>query len=123
MGRKLGYRTRAAAAAFGPLTSFQRAAHCAPHRRGIRRPGRHPPLADAAWFRRPCQAPGEGNTSRPAPPEDDAVLVSPGDEPGTRQAFCEGHVVVYEVDPDTLDNATAGDVLVLRVFAPGQDRR
>ena len=50
-------------------------------------------------------------------------LYPPGDEPGTRQAFCEGHVVVYEVDPDTLDNATAGDVLVLRVFAPGQDRR
>ena len=50
-------------------------------------------------------------------------LYTPGDEPGTRQAFCEGHVVVYEVDPDTLDNGTAGDVLVLRVFAPGQDRR
>jgi plasmid stabilization system protein ParE len=50
-------------------------------------------------------------------------LYPPGDEPGTRQAFCEGHVVIYEVDPDTLDNASAGDVLVLRVFAPGQDRR
>jgi hypothetical protein len=30
--------------------------------------------------------------------------------------------VVYEMDPDTGRNATAGDVLVLRVFGPGQSR-
>jgi hypothetical protein len=34
----------------------------------------------------------------------------------------EDHVVVYELHPDTGSNATAGDVLVLRVFGPGQDQ-
>ena len=34
---------------------------------------------------------------------------------------CEGHRVIYRVDPDSGSNATAGDVLVLRVFGPGQD--
>jgi len=29
---------------------------------------------------------------------------------------CEGYRVVYRVTPDTGNNATAGDVLVLRVF-------
>ena len=47
---------------------------------------------------------------------------APGDQPGTRQLPCEGHLVIYEVDPDTGRNATAGDVLVLRVFGPGQSR-
>jgi hypothetical protein len=45
-----------------------------------------------------------------------------GDHPGRREMSCEGHRVVYRVDPDTGSNATAGDVLVLRVFGPGQDR-
>jgi hypothetical protein len=35
---------------------------------------------------------------------------------------CEGHRVIYRVQPDTGLNATAGDVLVLRVFGPGQSR-
>ena len=41
---------------------------------------------------------------------------------GTRELGIEGHRVVYQVTPDTGDNATAGDVLVLRVFGPGQER-
>ena len=45
-----------------------------------------------------------------------------GDHPGRREISCQGHRIIYRVAPDTLDNATAGDVLVLRVFAPGQDR-
>jgi hypothetical protein len=32
-----------------------------------------------------------------------------------------GYRVVYEVVPDTNDNATAGDVRVLAIFGPGQD--
>jgi plasmid stabilization system protein ParE len=39
-----------------------------------------------------------------------------------REMSCEGHRVIYRVDPDTNDNGTAGDVRVLRVFAPGQAR-
>jgi plasmid stabilization system protein ParE len=45
-----------------------------------------------------------------------------GDHPGTRQMVIEGHVVIYEVHPDTGRDTTAGDVLVLRVFGPGQLR-
>ena len=37
-----------------------------------------------------------------------------GDDPGTRQLTLQRHVVIYEVDPDTGENATAGDVRVLR---------
>ena len=44
-----------------------------------------------------------------------------GDHPGRREMSCEGHWVIYRVDPDSGSNATAGDVLVLRVFGPGQD--
>ncbi len=39
-----------------------------------------------------------------------------------RQMIVERHVVVYRVAPDTGDNRTAGDVLVVRVFGPGQQR-
>ena len=35
---------------------------------------------------------------------------------------CERHRVIYRVQPDTGLSATAGDVLVLRVFGPGQSR-
>lgn len=45
-----------------------------------------------------------------------------GARPGTREMVIEDHVVVYELHPDTGSNATAGDVLVLRVFGPGQDQ-
>jgi plasmid stabilization system protein ParE len=45
-----------------------------------------------------------------------------GDHPGTRQMVIEGHVVIYEIHPDTGRDTTAGDVLVLRVFGPGQSR-
>jgi plasmid stabilization system protein ParE len=44
------------------------------------------------------------------------------DRRGTRQMLIEGHVVIYEVHPDTGRDTTAGDVLVLRVFGPGQSR-
>jgi plasmid stabilization system protein ParE len=49
-------------------------------------------------------------------------LYPTGDHPGLREASCEGHRVVYRVDPDTGRNATAGDALILRVFGPGQAR-
>jgi hypothetical protein len=37
------------------------------------------------------------------------------ERPATREAPVEGHRIVYRVTPDTGSNATAGDVLVLRV--------
>jgi len=42
--------------------------------------------------------------------------------PGACPMVIERHVVVYEVTPDTGRDPTAGDVIVLRVFGPGQDR-
>lgn len=39
-----------------------------------------------------------------------------------RERHVEGHRIAYEVEPDTGEDATAGDVTVLRVFGPGQDR-
>jgi plasmid stabilization system protein ParE len=46
-----------------------------------------------------------------------------GQHPGVRELPCEGgYRALYRVDPDTGRNETAGDVRVLRVFGPGQDR-
>ena len=45
-----------------------------------------------------------------------------GDHPGRREMSCEGHRIIYRVDHDSGSNATAGNVTVLRVFGPGQDR-
>lgn len=42
--------------------------------------------------------------------------------PGVREAFASGHCVMYELHPDTGDSLTAGDVVVLRIFGPGQSR-
>jgi hypothetical protein len=43
-------------------------------------------------------------------------------EHGRREFSAEGHRIVYRVEPDTGSNSTAGDVLVLRIFGPGQSR-
>nr|WP_294543214.1 hypothetical protein [uncultured Rhodopila sp.] len=46
-----------------------------------------------------------------------------GEYPRVRELPCAGgYRVLYEVTPDTGRSATAGDVLVLRVYGPGQDR-
>jgi hypothetical protein len=37
-----------------------------------------------------------------------------------RIAIIESHRIVYRVSPDTRDNATAGDVLVVRILGPGR---
>jgi plasmid stabilization system protein ParE len=44
------------------------------------------------------------------------------EHPGVRELACDGHRALYRVDPDTGHDETAGDVLVLRVFGPGQSR-
>ncbi len=47
-----------------------------------------------------------------------------GDTPGVRElSAAGGYRVLYEVQPDTGRSATAGDVRVLRVYGPGQNRR
>jgi len=47
-----------------------------------------------------------------------------GQHAGVRELPCEGgYRALYELHPDTGRDETAGDVLVLRVYGPGQDRR
>jgi plasmid stabilization system protein ParE len=46
-----------------------------------------------------------------------------GQHPGVRELPCAGgYRALYRVVPDTGRDETAGDVLVLRVFGPGQAR-
>lgn len=45
------------------------------------------------------------------------------DYPGVRELPCQGgYRALYEVDPDTGRDTDAGDVRVLRIYGPGQDR-
>ncbi len=45
------------------------------------------------------------------------------DHPGVRELFCAGgYRVLYELDLDTGRNEDAGNVLVLKIYGPGQDR-
>jgi Txe/YoeB family toxin of Txe-Axe toxin-antitoxin module len=41
---------------------------------------------------------------------------------GTRSRLVEKHRIVYRVENDTDDNATAGDVEIIRIWRPGQNR-
>lgn len=46
-----------------------------------------------------------------------------GQHPGVRELPCAGgYRALYRVIPDTGRDETAGDVIVLRVFGPGQSR-
>jgi hypothetical protein len=54
-----------------------------------------------------------------------SILVSGpvGQHAGVREQPCEGgYRALYEVIPDTGRDETAGDVIVLRVYGPGQSR-
>ena len=46
-----------------------------------------------------------------------------GEVPGTRERVVADHVIVFEVDNDIGGTGVAGDVTVLRVLGPGQNRR
>ena len=47
-----------------------------------------------------------------------------GEHPGVRELPCDGgYRALYEVTPDICRGETAGDVLVPRVYGPGQNRR
>jgi len=54
---------------------------------------------------------------------DHPCLHPAGQHPGVRELPCAGgYRALYRVIPDTSRSETAGDVRVLRVFGPGQDR-
>ena len=54
---------------------------------------------------------------------DHPCLYPIGQHPGVRELPCAGgYRALYRVIPDTGRDETAGDVRVLRVFGPGQDR-
>lgn len=42
------------------------------------------------------------------------------EQPGLRRFVVSGYRLIYRVDPDTGDGATAGDVRVLALRGPGQ---
>ena len=47
-----------------------------------------------------------------------------GQHPGVRELPCDGgYWAMYQVHYDTGHDETAGDVLVLRVYGPGQSRK
>jgi plasmid stabilization system protein ParE len=41
--------------------------------------------------------------------------------PGHRQIVVSGYRIIYQVNPDTGDSATAGDIRVVAIFGPGQE--
>jgi len=41
--------------------------------------------------------------------------------PGHRQFVVAGYRIIYQVNPDTGDSATAGDIRVVAIFGPGQE--
>jgi plasmid stabilization system protein ParE len=50
-------------------------------------------------------------------------LFALGEYPGVRELPCKGgYRALYRLLPDTGRTETAGDILILRVFGPGQDR-
>lgn len=54
----------------------------------------------------------------------DPCLFPPGQHTGVRELPCDGgYRALYRVVADPGRSETAGEVLVLRVFGPGQDRR
>ena len=56
--------------------------------------------------------------------QQDPCLFPTGKHPGVRELPCDGgYRTLYRVIPDTDRSETSGDVLVLRVYGPGQDRR
>jgi plasmid stabilization system protein ParE len=55
--------------------------------------------------------------------QDDPCLFPAGEHPGVRELPCDGgYRAPYRMIPDTGRSETAGNVLVLRIFGPGQDR-
>lgn len=46
--------------------------------------------------------------------------VTSEEHPGHRQVVVSGYRIVYRIDPDTGDGATAGDIRIVAVFGPGQ---
>ena len=89
-------------------------------------------LTDLDAIRRWLSQPGAGSVARRKLGairdsirrlRDVPCLYAVGDHPGVRELPCDGgYRVLYRVHPDTGGNDTAGDVLVLRVFGPGQSR-
>jgi hypothetical protein len=86
-------------------------------------------MADLAAMRQWLQQPGAGRraTRRLANILDALaeLRIAPcrwawSEHDGARQRIVEGYKVIYQVIPDTGDNETAGDVLVVRIFGPRQ---
>ncbi|PWC53403.1 type II toxin-antitoxin system RelE/ParE family toxin [Azospirillum sp. TSO22-1] len=47
---------------------------------------------------------------------------TPSDEPGLHERVVEEHTIIYRVRDDMVAAEVAGDILVIRIWQPGQDR-
>ncbi|WP_448190479.1 type II toxin-antitoxin system RelE/ParE family toxin [Azospirillum sp. sgz301742] len=47
---------------------------------------------------------------------------SPSDEPGLRERVVEEHTVIYRIQNDADVPESAGDIVVIRIWQPGQNR-
>ncbi|MFI5022961.1 MAG: type II toxin-antitoxin system RelE/ParE family toxin [Alphaproteobacteria bacterium] len=88
-------------------------------------------ISDISDMRRWLHQPGAGRVAKERAQRiaaairelrNDPVMWPKGEILGTRERVIEGYTVIYHVDPDTNDRRSAGDVFILRVFGPGQDR-
>lgn len=88
-------------------------------------------ISDIANMRRWLHQPGAGKVAKERAQNiaaairelrNEPVMWPRGETSGTRERVVEGYTVIYRVDPDTNDRRTAGNVYILRVFGPGQDR-
>ena len=89
-------------------------------------------LADLDGIRRWLTQPGSGPAARRRLMTIQAAInrlrhhpcqYPAGTHPGVRELPCAGgYRALYRVHPDTGRDETAGDVRLLRVFGPGQDR-
>ena len=90
-------------------------------------------LADLAHIREWLTQPGAGSAAQRKLTairasiralRDHPCMYAAHEQPGVRELPCQGgYRALYRLDPDTGSNETAGDIRVLRVFGPGQNRR
>jgi hypothetical protein len=80
-------------------------------------------LVDPTGIRINREAAARGDPGRNSPAENDPCLFPFGGHVGTRERPCEGGCrEMCELHPDAGRSETAGDVLVLLVFGPDQER-
>ena len=85
-------------------------------------------LSHTAWLSQPGAGDKARRQIRAIQTAIEALKVDPAlwprspDHPDYRERIVGRYVLLYRVDPDTGRREDAGDVYVVRIFGPGQDR-